>query len=133
MNHSFNIPISVTTEQCQSVLTTATDMGDINYWELPFRNRVRDDGLNCISFEVKCDDAVDPTSTHALGDWVEVNEHTVVRGLKLIVERTDLIAKYIRDGIIEMLGNAEDGIEMCDLEQADVIIQIGLFGELVYG
>lgn len=131
MNHLINIERTVTTEQCQAVLTTATDMGGINYWETPFRNRIRDDDLNCISFEVKCVDA--PQLGGQLGAWVKVDEMTIVRGLVAIAQNPDLCAKSTRGSILELLSNKEDGIEMCDLEAADVIIQVGLFGELVYG
>lgn len=133
MYHELNIPITVSTEQCRDILITATDTGGINYWETPFRNRVRDEELNCISFSVRCIDAVDPYWGKAVGDWVEVDEFTVIRGLRLIVANPLACAAYIRNGIIQMLGDHEDGISGCDLEQADVIIQIGLFGELVYG
>lgn len=128
MQHNFNIPCTVTTEQCRDVLTTATDTGGINYWELPFRKRVRDKGLNCISFEVRLDD-----SFYSTEEWVTVDETTVVKGLERLIANRSLCAEYIRNSIIEMMGDDEDGISMCDLEQADVILQIGLFGELVYG
>jgi hypothetical protein len=132
MIHTFDIPIAVTEDQCQSVLTNAADTGYIKYWELPFRKlRRRKDGT-VKSFEVECSDGP-PVSQPIDGNWALVDQHTVIQGLKRIIKPDSNITQYHRDAIIAMLGNKNDGIEMCDADQADCIIQFGLFGELVYG
>lgn len=132
MIHELNIPVSVSTAQCQAVLTTATDMGEINYWELPFRNRQRTEGLDCISLEVRCDDA--PSITGYIDEsWALIDEHTVVNGLKLIAEGKVKINQQLRSAILAHAGSKDDGIDYCDAEMADVILQVGLFGEIVYG
>ena len=134
MNHKLNIPITVTTAQCHSVLDTACE--NIGYWELEFRNRETNNGYTS-AIEVHCTDGPPlfalPGSDDADGPWAVINEHTVVRGLHNIIEKRDICAECIRAEIIRMLGDQGNGIEYCDTEQADVIIQAGLFGELVYG
>ena len=136
MNHSINIPITLTSEQCHSVLHTGL-AGGIGYWDLDMRNSKYFEG-DLISFEIECtdtpavplptlDDADEATKD---GEWTEVNEHTVVAGLRRVIAG-GVCAGYIRDEILALVNG--DGVEYADADQADVILQAGLFGELVYG
>lgn len=128
MNHDLNIPISITTKQALDVL--AIWEGQAGYWETAFRKHeyAEIDGENYMtSVQCKCTDA--PGIGIAINrDWWLIDEHTVVEGLKRII--AGRIAAC-RDELLVLLGSNE--IDMVDVDQADAIVQAGLFGELVYG
>lgn len=134
MIHDLNIPIKVSTDQLQAVVDTAS--GYAGYWELEYRNHQHGADHGVTSFEVYCKDA-DPTfPLHEADKWAVVDEWCVMRGLKLIIrDEPAICSQYIRASILGLLSQQDGGggIEGCDVEQADVIVQAGLFGELVYG
>jgi hypothetical protein len=126
MDYTINIPITVTREQALAVLETAEPQ--MRYWETPFRSHKYDkygDYGRLLSLEVECVDSA-PIGGK-VGDWAEVNVDTINLGLFAIVHGN---ITNCRNEIIQLL--ADNDIDGCDIDQADAIVQAGLFGELVY-
>ncbi len=128
MNHDIVTTATVTSEQARSILDTWESQA--GYWETPFRNHQHQQGeygLDLVSVECECTDQ-DGLGQPVEGKWWLINEHTVVEGIKRIlagdvVNCSQEIAALLRDG----------DIDCCDIDQADFIVQAGLFGTLVYG
>ena len=128
MNHEIVSTSTVTTDDAIMILSTWESQA--GYWELRFRKheyRKIDDIDWLISVQCECtdqrglDEPVD-------GKWWLINEHTVIEGIKRILAGG---VANCRPEIANML--ADGAIDGCDADQADAIVQAGLFGELVYG
>ena len=73
------------------------------------------------------------TSGEPMNAWKPVNLDTVQLGIDRITERGSQvkISPSIKKAIL--LADVEDDASDLDAEDADVIVQVGLFGEIVYG
>jgi hypothetical protein len=78
---------------------------------------------------------VRPTATDLEGDEKSIRETVnaeVIRlGIQRILDDKELIAPYIRDYIVAAVSELDAG--HVDAEAADCIVQVGLFGTLVFG
>jgi hypothetical protein len=108
MTRHINIPVTVEDSVLADILTTAIE-GGINYWA-HLRNCPRDDDL-CVKYA----EIVDPED----GLEILVTRDTVFRGLELYM------SKY---GNVRQLDDND-----FDAEAADMVVQLGVFGKVVYG
>lgn len=106
------------TQRLYDILTTARE-GGCDYWAA-MNKSVRDDELNVLSFQAR--DHEDEDS-----EWMTVDKDTVIKGI------TTLCAdpKWCKMRIVSEILKGDEGD--LDADDCDVIIQVGLFGELVYG
>lgn len=130
MNHDLNIPITISTAVCLSILETWESQA--GYWELKFRKPAYNDGEGLdrmlTSIQVRCTDE-DGLGVAVERNWWIVDEHTVVEGLKRIIAG-GVVAGGFGSQVVAML--MAETIDCCDVDQADAIVQAGLFGKLVY-
>lgn len=61
----------------------------------------------------------------------QVNLGVIERGIRLIFAGQTNIARYIREDVI--VNSVDNDYSRGDAETADCIVQVGLFGKLVYG
>ena len=128
MNHQIVTTATVTTDQALAILGTWE--GHAGYWDLVFDNHQCDthEGYDrLVSVRCECIDQ-DGLGEPVEGKWWIINEATVVEGIRRVLAGgvancTEEIAALLRDG----------DIDACDIDQADAIVQAGLFGTLVYG
>lgn len=128
MNHDIFIPLVITTDECLSIMETWESQAD--YWELKFRKAKYDkhDGYDRMtSIQVKCTDQ-DGLGAPVEGKWWLIDEQTVANGLTRIIEGG---VANCRAELIQLL--CDKSIDCVDIDQADAIVQAGLFGTLVYG
>lgn len=103
------------------VMTTAVE-GGINYWAVTKSNRNLDDDV--LSFQAK-----DAENEEAL--WLYCNADSVRDAINAIIfEKVD-VGIYCREAITEAFTTLDAG--EIDAELADVIVQVALFNEVVYG
>ena len=106
------------TMRLHDILTTAREGGS-TYWAA-MRQSVRDEDLNVISFQARdCEDED--------AEWQLVNKDTVTNGIRLLCADE----KWCKRRVVQEILKGEDGD--LDADDCDVIVQMGLFGELVYG
>lgn len=107
------------------LVNAAIETGAIAYWvdqanDIKRAPEGRFDYTYCYRFLIDVDG-----STH------EVNVDTIRKGIQLIIDgNTDVNARII--GYIVM-ALAEGDLGMIDSDALDVIVQVGLFGDTVYG
>lgn len=125
MNWIFNIECEVNQEFMNCVKTVAVE-GGINYWAL-IRKIQRTADLDVTEFEV-CDNEEDSGEDV---NWLPVTDETIVEGISSIingaVEINEQIVQYILQAI------RENDCGHIDADAADCIVQVGLFGEIVFG
>lgn len=114
---SFNITVNLSDEFCSSVLIIAYQ-GGINYWATPFRT-VADDTE---SVEVRPDGE----------NWHKISRETIVDGVKRAFETEGLDLHQSNADRIRVAALRNDA-GMVDAEVADWIVQIGIFGKVIYG
>ena len=109
-----------------SLVDSAHDEGAIAYWVEASRNAKR--GLpdesghrNWYQFEVLVDDL-----------WYLISVNTVIEGIERVLNGATQVNDAIRRSIAQDLAEGLD-YGYIDEEALDVIIQVGLFGEIVYG
>ena len=113
-DHTVTLKLTVSDQALRDLLVTAVE-GGANYWA-EFTRVKRDADLNILSVVVR--------DQETLGcDWL-VTPHTLVLGLQRLADAT---WKRAHDHLHAAV--VEDG----DAETADVVLQMALFGELVYG
>ena len=109
---------------CMALLTTCVEGGS-SYW-LACERVVRDADLNVKMIVGPCDREDEETV------WSDVDIDTIRLGIQRMVEDPKLnVAKRIRTALIPSLWDPDE----CywDAEVADVCLQVGMFGEIVYG
>jgi len=104
------------------VLTTIAE-GGRNYWAVG-RNAKRDGDLNWLSFDLR--DAEDDKA-----EWHHVDITTIERGIAAILSGKATVSKNIIGQIAS--GNARNDGGDIDADAADCIIQVGIFGRIVFG
>lgn len=109
--------IQISEQRVLDILTTARE-GGIDYWA-DTRHTKRNEQHDVISFE--CVDNEDDAA-----EWVEVNSDTIVKGITLLLNGNKEHHTSLRCELLK----GEDGDY--DAGGADVIVQYGLFGELVF-
>jgi hypothetical protein len=126
-------------QYCSDTLTTAIE-GGINYWAKGRKfKRIHEsdaeNGLNYLACELK--PHADEGQAFADGDprnnWKPVNLDTIETAIHLLMSDAGL--KLCRKDIVEDIRIDWADPDSCrsDAETADVIIQIALFGEIVFG
>ena len=117
----------------ESIITTGYEGGQygIGYWFCSFSSKRNEEGLVVYLSGIDAD-IDEPTPERVADEHVrqygklwEIDCDTVKRGLKLAIKNNQKsVMKALRSACPECQLDAED---------ADIIIQYGLFGELVYG
>ena len=107
----------------KDVLTTAVE-GGITYWVIEARKCKRDTDLNVLSIEVTPDEADE-------AEWKLIDLDTIFLGIQRILQPEFKINERTRENIRRGISNPEDAD--FDADDADCIVQAGLFGEIVYG
>ena len=109
-----------------SLVDSAYDGSAIAYWAEASRNAKR--GLpdesghrNWYQFEVLVDDL-----------WYLISVNTIIEGIERVLNGATQVNDAIRRSIAQDLAEGLD-YGYIDDEALDVIIQVGLFGEIVYG
>lgn len=116
------IPITIPESYLMGILTTAAE-GGISYWATCKRVD-RDEQYDVYALrEVASVEDIDDFEPQ------DVTCETVMRGLAVAVlgEREELIGRILREH------QEGDGLCGLDAEDCDVIVQLGMFGEVVYG
>lgn len=110
--------ITLNLQTLQDLFTTALE-GGINYWaQVEDYDWDREDWYAKISSVESCDQFEDD-------DVLTINKDTIVRGIEILMSHPS--RKWARRFLIDI----EE--EMFDAETADVVAQLGLFEELIYG
>jgi len=107
------------------LVNAAFETGAIAYWvDLASDIKRAPEGLfdytYCYRFLIEAD-----------GDTLELNVDTIRKGIQLILDGTVGVNQRLRGYIVSAL--ADDDLGMIDSDALDVIVQAGLFQELVYG
>jgi hypothetical protein len=124
---SVSIPIHIRVSMLIDLVNQALEDGSISYWVAEARNVKRSelkiDGFEykyCYSFEIREEGET---------DWHTVNTNTIANGItKILQGKTPL-----NDFITGMIFRSITGEDVIDSEALDCIVQIGLFGDTVYG
>jgi hypothetical protein len=107
------------------IIITATE-GGTNYWA---RSRAYHyDGDPKFTHVEFCDMELEGTAEEK---WNLVNVDVVARGLQKVLDPEFKLSSLIRDHI--RLANNENDAGEIDAGAADIIVQAGMFGEIVYG
>lgn len=106
------------------IFVTACE-GGINYWASIHKYKWRDSGggTDFETFEARAVDEHD-------GDTVVIDKEVIHRGLQRILNDAKLPSLYA-EKLIERIENLE--ASNIDATDADTIVQIGLWGEVLYG
>lgn len=137
MTHMTRITRNVTfpDEMLLDIFTTALE-GGIGYWSVCHTYRwQKDDKPDLMGFHAIVDDI--ERDTGATG--IRIDRDTIIAGLDLLVSKDwsphNEPAHIERAGRMLIAGISPEGYELLDFdaEDADVIVQLGLFGEVVYG
>lgn len=125
------------TEYCINTLTTAIE-GGINYWAegRKFKRQPEVEGvigmgyLSC-QLRPNAGEGTAFADGDARNDWQDINVEKLSAAVQKIITSKDLCRKDIREDILVDWHDAN----ACrsDAETADVIVQIALFGEIVFG
>ncbi len=115
----------------KDTLTTAIE-GGINYWA-EGRDFERQEDLDYVSCELR------PSRGEGLAfekgdkrnDWQKVGPAEIEAAMLRVINEKDLCAVYIREAIL--FDYLDPDSCRGDAETADVVIQIALFGEIVFG
>jgi hypothetical protein len=117
--------------------------------ELPARHVDDLDGFYAVMYSTEDDWGVEKAFVSEVGEDIPITEDqllrvdldVMVRGWKLFMEKVlsafesedpsaDFSNPYYRQAVVQYLTNMEDGDS--DADVADVVVQLGLFGERVY-
>lgn len=126
-----NLTIEITDEFCEMVMCTALE-GGIGYWCAADKiERVSVDGMHgfdYLSFEAY--DAEDPDSSFG-----KVTYNTIRDGVRrILTPGQGYVSGHIAEATrLDLFGGREKWGTGIDADAADVIVQVGLFNELVYG
>ena len=113
-----NVTITFTREFLADILCTAIE-GGINYWAA-IKDVQRNEELGVVSCSLK--DAEDDED-----EWHDVSTDTIIKGIELYLSNRDNFTKRLYQELLT--GNAAD----YDVDDADLLVQLGLFGNIVYG
>lgn len=112
----------------KDTLTTAIE-GGINYWAMG-QNAVREEDLTYISCELR-----PAEQAFEKGDkrnaWQKVGPAEIEAAMLRIINEQGLCAAYIREAIL--MDYVDPDSCRGDAETADVIVQVAMFGEIVFG
>lgn len=106
----------------KDVLITAIE-GGVGYWS-EAGNYDPENGTVTLWTEGE-DDPAEMTTRN------DVTTATIERGVRAICENSELVNRTVREDTI--IDSVENVMVRGDAETADCIVQIGLFGKLVYG
>ncbi len=118
-------------EFCHDILTTAIE-GGINYWARG-RNFERDSELNYLSCELEPHNEEGPAfeCDDPRNFWQKVDAEKILVAVNKIIAENDLCSSGIRD-CVTLAARDSDACHL-DAECCDVIIQVAMFGEIVFG
>jgi hypothetical protein len=118
-NLTYEYTGQLTDENIDDILVTAFE-GGINYWtNTPVRVPEWPKGVDYASSVVSKNKPV-LIFNEDENEWMELNLEKLLHGIKMFLSRRSLSCDYFSDGNF-------------DAEDADVIVQYALFGEIVYG
>jgi hypothetical protein len=125
VSRTIKVDVPVKEEFILDVLVTACE-GGITYWVEKARNIERGgrDGLDYLSLEVS------PVETDT-PEWRLISATTVLQGLTRILTGEVKVREDIAASVRNAVFNDDAG--EIDSDGADVIVQAGLFNEIVYG
>lgn len=129
-NYQIAITVDVPDQYLSDIMTTAIE-GGIGYW-CAAQTIARDDRDQSVTrvvgvFDRESGDAF--TEPAAMSP--DITRETIVRGLGALVKGAQ-VRRDIRAAVVASLMEPGDGCDL-DAEACDVIVQLGLFGEIVYG
>ncbi len=113
-----NVTITFTREFLADILCTAVE-GGINYWAA-ISGVQRNENLGVVCCSVK--DAEDDED-----EWHDVSTDTIIKGIELYLSNNDNMTRRLYQELLS--GNSAD----YDVDDADLLVQLGLFGNIVYG
>ena len=118
------------TEWCSDILTTAIE-GGINYWAKGRQFKQAENGF-CTSCEIKpSGDEGEPFPEGDIRNGWQVLDSAAIEVAVLRIIAGDLCRKDIKETVI--LDWQDPDAFRSDAETADVIVQVALFGEIVFG
>lgn len=140
MPATISIPVEVSDEFLADVITCAME-GGIGYWSVASHYQyISDAGEVCVHAGTRSSGDRDDTYAvvreidddgEATGDPHTIDSETIVKGLGLITGPEFRMGAKQRGGILAAVSTHDAG--MIDSDDADVIVQAGLFGKVVYG
>jgi len=135
MSLVFPIPMedSVWDEIAAGTLTTAAE-GGIGYWADYETVRYKD-GPHA-GWVVAIKNFTDAETGEAFDDSVkmlrtQVNNNSLFGAFRKVIEGKVQVAPYIRKWVIQSIADGDAG--MIDAEAADVLVQVAIFGDIVFG
>ena len=129
MTNRITLTHEVSDEFVRDVMTNIIESGSTSYWG-SYRRLRRDDQSEVVSFEIAEDESVDDSDDPSDIEWHLFERKDVVRGINAALADGHL-ADYIRGYLVR--GVIEDDAGEIDGEACDVIVQIAVLGEIVYG
>lgn len=116
---------SVRDEFYDDVLITAVE-GGIGYWSLGKDYRWSDDGPTSVDVREDNGEVDEP------GPWVHVDRASMVRAFSVLRSDADLsLADSIRKRLVAAWREADAG--GLDASDADIVVQVAVLGDVVYG
>ena len=112
----------------KDTLTTAIE-GGINYWAMG-QNAVREEDLTYVSCEL-CPAEQAFEKGDKRNAWQKVGPAEIEAAMLRIINEQGLCAAYIREAIL--MDYVDPDSCRGDAETADVIVQVAMFGEIVFG
>ena len=115
----------------KDTLTTAIE-GGINYWAMG-RNFEREEDSAYATCELRPhrDEGLPFEKGDPRNDWKRVGPEEIEAAMLRIINEPGLCAAYIREAVL--LDYIDPDSCRGDADTADVVIQIALFGEIVFG
>lgn len=119
-------PANKAEEAIRGILTTALEAGGIHYWA-QVRRIIRDTDWGTVTFEVKSKEAtgLDPQ----FDEWLSVD---VIKAQQAITKILSGDVKVARDIVAQFVGVAQDDDDH-DAIGADVVVQVAVFGQIIFG
>jgi hypothetical protein len=120
---TINVQLEVTDELCRDLLTACYEGGSA-YW-LACDDVERDDDSNVVKI-AGCVDREDDSTK-----WGDATLETIRTGIRKILANEAEVRSDIRGNVLNSVIDPENGD--WDAEVADVVLQVGLLGEITYG
>ena len=112
------IELNISKQLCEDIAITAIESNAIQYW------------ADVFTWDQKKAEATFKEQENPEAKTYTLNQELITKGIENSLKGKPKISNYIKDYIFKAA--AEDDASYVDIEVADVIVQMAVFGELVY-
>lgn len=131
--HTVTLKIELPDTFLDDVRTTATE-GGIGYWSETLDYTWRYPNGRTVLVPLDVDETLDPATRTAVVDGqtgIVVDRDVIARGVGYLLDGTVRVGTYLLDMVTAGVRQGDAG--EIDSDGADVIVQAGIFGKIIYG